>query len=382
MKRHLFIVDPIAFNGGSKVATENILRLLNGDRNRITVLSADSDSWQWPGLQRLRLYQPRWLSRREQGLLYFLRHALIALQILWVRLRCGRVDTVLGASGPGVDLALYLLKPVLKFQLLQLVHGPVARSRTIARCLLYADEVHYLASAADSLNTTLTTLQPGMDISTLPTFHLMRNGLSSHAWPQPCQTERPVVFWAASLLKWKGLETLLTALLRFDQTTRPQTEICYIRPKDIALPISQAPIKIAGVHWHKQPDDLDRLRASANIFVSTSHSEPFGLSILEAMAAGHCILIPADGAYWDSQLENGVHCIKYRPGDDADLAAKLACLCRNFALVLSLGAAARKVAQHYRADRQYRAIKHALEHGVNKQPPHPRPPQARSETVL
>lgn len=256
----------------------------------------------------MRLFQCAWLAQQEQGIAYFLSHLWIAFFVLITRLRLGRIDVALGASGPGVDLALYLVKPLLGFRIVQLVHGPVARSRTIR-----------------------------------------------------CQVVRPVIFWEALLLKWKGLDTLLQAARTVDVENRPPTHICYIRPKKTALPVSLAPVVLEAVCWHEAPKDLDQLRAEANIFVSTSECEPFGLSILEAMAAGHCVVIPADGAYWDRILKQGVDCLKYRPGDSADLAGKLDFLNNNLAQIKRLGEAAFKVASQYRASQCYAPIKKALE---------------------
>lgn len=105
---------------------------------------------------------------------------------------------------------------------------------------------------------------------------------------------------------------------------------------------------------------LDRTRAkvfrTANIFISTSRNEPFGLSILEAMAAGHCIVLPADGAYWDKTLDDSVNCIKYRPEDADDLANKIMHLCNNMDKVKTLDLAGMKVAENYRAESCYKPI--------------------------
>jgi len=366
-KRHLLVIDPIAFTGGSKIATENILRLLDSEQIRITILTADADSWHWPQLKRVRLIEPKWLSRQEQGIPYFLRHLFIAFQLILTRLRFGRLDITMGASGPGVDLALYLLKPVLGSYLVQLIHGPVACSRTIARCLHAANEVHYLESADASLIDALHTLTPTQHKLTEPHFQIMQNGLPGHAWPSRCQNKRPVIFWAASLLKWKGLETLLDALRLLETGTRPDTHICYIRPQKNPLPISDAPVALDAVYWHENPAHLDKIRATANIFVSTSHHEPFGLSILEAMAAGHCILIPADDAYWDRTLKNNINCIKYSPGDTMDLANKLRSLSCDMERVRNLGSAAAKTACHYRAETRYTTIKNSLQGQITSQ---------------
>ncbi len=360
-KNHILVLDPIAFTGGSKIATENILQLLDTHRVRITLLSSDKHSWHRLQLNRIQLREPRWLSCQQQGVSYFLRHLFIALQVLLARLRYGRFDIALGASGPGVDLALYLLKPLLGFRLVQLIHGPVAQSRTIGRCLNAANENHYLVSTKDSLRTALATIPGTSPELEAPRFHVMGNGLPENNWPARCQNERPVIFWAASLLKWKGLDTLLDALKHIEINQRPETHICFIRPKNIRLPISKAPVKIESVHWHENPEHLDELRAAASIFVSTSKSEPFGLSILEAMSAGHCVLIPADGAYWDQILKDGIDCIKYKPDDAQDLALKLQTISHDMNFVRTLGSAAIKVTDNYRAETCYANIKKTLD---------------------
>ncbi|WP_028863914.1 glycosyltransferase family 4 protein [Psychromonas aquimarina] len=359
-KRHLIVIDPTAFCGGSKTATESILRQLDTKQMRITVLTADKHSWKYSALKRVRLYEPKWLAEKEQGLSYFFRHAFIALNLLVTRLRFGSFDIALGASGPGVDLALYLLKPLQNMKIIQLIHGPVARSRTIARCLNAADQVHYLGSSRVSLQKALSSIDPTQ--AEMPDhFYLLRNGLCDQSWPTACQSQYPVIFWAASLLKWKGLETLLDALAQIAPDIRPLTHICYIKPLGTQLPVSQAPIVMQHVDWYENPVNIDQLRASANIFVSTSRNEPFGLSILEAMAAGHCILIPADGAYWDQTLNNNSDCIKYQADDPEDLKDKLLMLSRNMRQVIELGRRASEIAQDYRAGKQYAGIKESIE---------------------
>lgn len=360
-KRHLLVLDPTAFAGGSKIATENILRLLNTDKVRITVLTAHKDSWSYAGLKAVQLFQPKWLSKKEMGILYFLRHTIIAINVLFTRIRFGSIDDTLGASGPGVDLALYLIQPLLHFKIAQLIHGPVAASKTIARGLNKANVVYYLESTKYSLLATLSRLTHDPK-ETLPShFHIMLNGLPTQSWPTRCQNKKPVIFWAASLLKWKGLDILSEALLSIPLIDRPDTHICYISPKDTLLPVSKVPFNTHAVHCHENPENLDQLRAEASIFVSTSQSEPFGLSILEAMAAGHCALIPKDGAYWDKTLEDGINCIKYIANDANDLAEKLLFLSRDMKTINRIGDSAAQIALEYQAEKQYANIKYTLD---------------------
>jgi glycosyltransferase involved in cell wall biosynthesis len=364
MKRHLLVLDPTAFRGGSKIATENILRLLNTDETTITVLTSDMQSWKWSRIRRMRMRQPGLLANAETGIPYFLRHAFVLLNLLLARLLHGRVDAVLGASGPGVDLALYMGRPFLGYRLIQLVHGPVANSRTIARCLAKADEVHYLGSSEESILSSLATIgiEP-IGLDTMPGFYLMENGLPEHAWPTHSRTTRPVLFWSASLLKWKGLDTLLEALAGIPVEMRPETHLCYIRPRNTRLPVTDAPVPVERVSWHEDPEALDTIRASASLFVSTSRGEPFGLSILEALAAGHCVLIPADGAYWDGVLEDGINCIKYAPADANDLARKILNIAGNMKLAARIGENAAQLALGYRARLKYAVIRNSLQPG-------------------
>lgn len=358
-KRHLIVVDPTAFSGGSKVATESILALLDINKIRITVLTADKQSWQGLNVKRVQLFEPKWLAAKEQGIFYFVRHLCIAFNLLLVSLRYGRFDVALGASGPGVDLALYLLRPIMKYKVIQLIHGPVAKSRTIARCLLAAQKVYYLPTCYDSLQSALCKL-PSYKGQLPLNFHSFQNGLSEKNWPTRCQQHTTSYFWAASLLKWKGLDTFLTSLSSISASQRPRTHICYIKPKGLQLPMTKAPILIAKVNWHNEPKNLDQLRANSNIFISTSHKEPFGLSILEAMAAGQCVVIPADGAYWDQVLLDNINCIKYTPNNSVSLAEKLLMLKDNPPLINRLGDQASLLAEDYQAQKKYKHIVNEL----------------------
>lgn len=362
MKRlkHIVILDPIPFAGGSKVSTKHILSQLESKPVRISILTSDPDTWAKTQAYVKTLYMPKQLEKTEQGLSYFARHFLIALQLLWLRLFVGRMDTALAASGPGVDLGLYLARFLLGYRLLQMVHGPVARSRTIGRCLLSADEVYYLDSTRDSLNHAISATGSLEDVSAFPQFQTFRNGLPKAFWPTRCQYDYAVLFWAASLLKWKGLDTLTKALSHMTPSERPETHICFIRPKQTNLAVSNAPQCITKVFWHEAPEQLDAIRAHSNIFVSTSTKEPFGLSILEAMAAGMCVIIPSDGAYWDTQLTDGENCLKYLPDDEADLARTLAKAQQNMQSLKELGEEAFQIARQYRAELCFSAICEAL----------------------
>ena len=186
------------------------------------------------------------------------------------------------------------------------------------------------------------------------------NGICKNQWPSPCQYKTPTILWASSLLKWKGLDILIDALSKMSVENRPNTHICFIKPLDTLLPISNNLMKIENVKWHEEPDNLDRIRASCNIFISTSQNEPFGLSILEAMASGHCVMIPADNAYWDKTLIHNKNCIKYAPQDPDDLRSKIQFLQDNPDIIKRIGACSQSVSLKYKAEDLHQPIISAI----------------------
>ncbi len=365
--QHILILDPTAFSGGSKIATEHILQpLMRSDApatsmtgtHTISVLSADASSWKSLNGTHRHLYLPNWLANKQHGIGFFALNGWIALQVVLARLRLGRIDSAVGASGPGVDLGLYLPQTLLRYRILQLIHGPVATSRTIGRCLDTADHVLYLDTTRPSLLNALERYKPGRPQQLPETFRPFHNTLSSKHWPAACQYQTPTILWAASLLSWKGLPTLLDAIQQIEAAERPTTHICYIRPMQTELPITTAPVDIDNVQWHENPGHLNSIRASSNIFVSTSHQEPFGLSILEAMAAGHCVIIPDDGAYWATRLKHNHNCLTYPPGDAGILAQRLLTLIHQPDHIERIGTEAAKRALAYQSDAQPDSLRH------------------------
>ncbi|NRA53989.1 MAG: glycosyltransferase family 4 protein [Gammaproteobacteria bacterium] len=356
--KHIVVIDAIAFAGGSKVATNTFLATLAQPGIKITIITKDKSCWDRQ-YQFLDLYEMPWLSAKEQGLWYFLRHFILALNILMARLRYGPINIAVGASGPGVDLSLYLSQLLLKFEIMQLIHGPVACSNTIARCLTRASHVFYLKSTLPSIKQCLIKqLDPQQILFLLSsnTYQELHNGLLDSAWPTQCQYHTPRILWAASLLKWKGLDFFVQAIAAIPRQYRPITEICYIRPLATTQAICQAPIKVPKLYWHEQPEQLDAIRASCNIFISTSTNEPFGLSILEALAAGHCVIIPMDNAHWDQTLTHGLNCLKYQAHDVKDLVNIVLSLSGDINKVKQLGSNGQQISKQYQADKLYQKL--------------------------
>ncbi|HKP60229.1 MAG TPA: glycosyltransferase, partial [Polyangiales bacterium] len=84
--------------------------------------------------------------------------------------------------------------------------------------------------------------------------------------------------------------------------------------------------------------------ASADVFVSASAYESYGIAIAEALAAGLPVVTWARGGVWEF-LEPGRNALRVAPGDRAGLARALDRLCREPRLLARLrrGAAQSKL---------------------------------------
>ncbi|WP_375754007.1 glycosyltransferase family 4 protein [Vibrio sp. HN007] len=377
---HKLIFDPVPFSGGSKIAVREMLALCNPDNVKFTVLTNNPASWSDKDTKdRLTVMSyslPELIQTRVGGLGYWFKQLLLLLIICYTHiklsLRGQKPSAILGISGPGVDLSIYLFKYLFNCKIIQLVQGPVAPSRSIGYCLTRADEVFYLSSSKPSIIAALHThFNSSLSATTAKEithfqvscsrYVAFDNGLNKQRWPTPCEYLETNVFWAASLLKWKGLDILLEASRIVRENVKLQYQICYIKPESTNAEVSLTPIDEEGFHWFEKPGNLDEIRSRCSIFVSTSKNEPFGLSILESLAAGLCVVIPADNAYWDQKLVNSENCIKYQPENPSSLADALCQLAFNPRTIERVGQSGRKIAQRYEASISYRHIVESLE---------------------
>jgi glycosyltransferase involved in cell wall biosynthesis len=367
------LFDPIGFAGGSKIATAALLQHPTLRHMRVVIATCDPSFWHAINKQNqghvqvtiAELPKLGTLASARFGWRFWLKQCCYALAICLIRFKfCVlRFESVIAASGPGVDMALYLVKPLVCRKLIQIIHGPIGASRSIGYALNRADYVFYLPSALNSIVTALSTNTPARCIEsiTLPeNFLPFTNGLCRDRWPSACNYSTPQLFWCASLLTWKGLDKFTNSIKQLKTSVNYRTVICYIRPKQTTLSISVAPQALPHSEWHEQPANLDQIRQRCNIFVSTSEKEPFGLSILEAMAAGMCVVIPTDGAYWDIVLTDNQQCLKYQPADSTSLPTILQFAIENLDLVEKIGNNAKQLAQQYEANRCYNSIAQAL----------------------
>lgn len=180
------------------------------------------------------------------------------------------------------------------------------------------------------------------------------NGISALRWPSPAKApDSKRILWAASLLRWKRPDIMVNAMAQLGAVAGAEAHMCFIRPEKTGVDALEPDYSVPNIFWHESPDNLDTIRQGCSLFVSTAESEPFGLSILEAMAAGLCVLIPQDGAFWDTELVHGRNCIKYRPGCTADLSCKLQQLLDHPHDIQRIANAGRRKADQYKAEKAF-----------------------------
>jgi glycosyltransferase involved in cell wall biosynthesis len=260
-------------------------------------------------------------------------------------------DVLLANNGPTANLATHLAGRALGLPVVQYVRGPFPRSdlagkilRSSAAIFTVGDECTRLASAVGRV-----TVQP------------VAEGLDPSRWPRPRAPFTRDWLWNSALVGWKGLPLLLGAY-RVLGPSAPRLHVCHTtlpdhHPDAVALPV-QIP---AGVEMHRAPPDLDELRSSCIAYVHTAlRPEPFGRSVLEAMAAGLCPIVPAAGTP-GRLVRHGVNGLVYAPGSQRGLESLLRLAARDPSLCARLGARAESDARAYRSDLVFRPVLAGLE---------------------
>lgn len=250
LARYVLLFDPIPFHGGSKVATTAALNLVS-NQLPIEVLSSHLNSWQDLNCQdSAMLRTPELLLAQTKGLGYWFKQLYFCMAIGWLMFRLLLVrasipSQIVVASGPGVDLAAYLVAHLFNIKLIQIIHGPIAKSRSSHWCLNQGHTTFYLPSAKASIQFCL-------DAEVLKqNFVPFINGLSK--WPKPqIENSLPIsVFWAASLLKWKGLDLLTEAMQTQGLNHCLHANVCYIKPQQTKAEQCQIDRDIKHIHWHE-----------------------------------------------------------------------------------------------------------------------------------
>lgn len=385
MTKRILVFDPVAYFGGSKQVAKRLVAQLPRDIE-VWVATNDVVTWQDEAVYCYPLSTPACLRGKKYGIAFYLKHLCYALQLLRLNKEAGGFARIVGLSGPTVDFALAILQCCKHSTFIQLVQGPVPDSRSAGFGLSRASRIFSLTTAIPSVKKALKrflsriSLKRGdqqavsveqftnaIDQSEIK----VHQGVCQSESKSECTSEKKhqgvEILWSASLIQWKRLDVLLAALKILRNTyglTEFIVNICYIKPPtgevsciDIDDISSELP---PNVRLFEQPDNLAELRARASIFVSTAEREPFGLAILEALAAKLAVVVPKDGAYWDQTLEDGKNCVKYQALSASELAQCLARLIHNPKRCRRIAAKGQLKSRQYQASNCYAQITKAL----------------------
>lgn len=138
-----------------------------------------------------------------------------------------------------------------------------------------------------------------IQIPARPHIVVLYSPVDHHEYPRATKT--PSTLTASRISKGKNLEiipkiaTLVTTDCEFRLcvTTKPQDEAMITSLRGPRITLTKNPSK-------KQ---LEKLRLTSTIYLSTQPTEAYGLSILEAMDAGCIPVVPRDGGPWRDILE-------------------------------------------------------------------------------
>ncbi len=240
-------------------------------------------------------------------------------------------------NGPQINAAGTLAARTLGIPMAQYVRGAFYTGRLATWLVTLADMVWTVGAEATKCVERVS-----------PDVHVVEVAESLGVQlPSPRPPEARGVLWASSLVTWKGVELALDAYSRSE--AQAPMQLCYLSAP-MAEDADALPEDLPeGVLTHHDPHDLDTIRASCHVYIHTSlRPEPFGRSVLEAMAAGLCPVVPDD---MSTTLVTHDHTgLVYRAGDVDDLARTLARVASDPELAQRLGRAAAHAARTMEED--------------------------------
>jgi glycosyltransferase involved in cell wall biosynthesis len=270
-------------------------------------------------------------------------------------LKTRRPDLIIANNTPAANLAVHMAARAWDpagpgLPVIQWVRGPLPDT-SITRMLLL--RAHTVLAPAPRVAADVLRLAPKAHVEIAPEAVIPIAAA-------PPESARQQWLWASSLAPWKGAPLLVEALKRARRALAPQRlpDVlgAYIPLGDETTPPATPP---GLIDWQAMPDlAIERARSLVYIHTATS-PEPFGRSVLEAMAAGLCPVVPDEGMPKDL-VRNGVTGLVYKAREADDLAAALTTLARDPARARALGSAASDAARDYHPDQVWRVLKHLI----------------------
>ena len=217
-------------------------------------------------------------------------------------------------------------------------------ARTLAGCVCISQWVAADLAAQGVALLHSQVVYDGLDLAAytdLPDRAAARQALGL---PQ----DAPIVAVLGRLVPWKGQDLFLHALRRVADVMPGVVGVIAGEPESFSLEFGPALRSLAAelglaetVRFTGFVRDSRTLLAAADLLAHTSvAAEPFGLVMLEAMAAGRPVVTPAEGG-GPEIVADGVTGYLYRPRDAAALADAILKVLRDPALAGRMAAAGR-----------------------------------------
>lgn len=160
----------------------------------------------------------------------------------------------------------------------------------------------------------------------------------------PSTPETPAILYAGRLVRWKGVEYLIRAMLEIV----PENTALWIAGEGEYRPVLETLARELGVSERVRflgklgQDDLAALYRSCAMLVATSFvNETFGMALCEAMACGTPVVASDFGGFREVVVD-GETGFRVSPQDPRDLAAKITALLASPQLRDRMGEAGRR----------------------------------------
>ncbi len=156
--------------------------------------------------------------------------------------------------------------------------------------------------------------------------------------------EGPIVVYLGRFAEEKRVETVLEAWREVERRTDACLVLVGAGPREPRLRAMAEGRRVRWVPYQRDRDQVADLLAASDLYLAPGPVETFGLSALEAMAAGLPVLSVDAGGVSDRVHDSGAGAV-YRPGDAGACAAAAIALLRGD--LRSLGRLARTYAERY-----------------------------------
>ena len=290
---HILIYDSCDAVGGALTSIVHLLPCLLARGWRVSIWTASSaceaflerELAPMPAAVSVASFAERktdaWQASAARGARYFAREMKRASKLARFISRA-RPDVILANNAPQANAAVHMLPSWLDVPVIQYVRGAFYPSN-LARTLLSSARHVLTVGVAQKERVVALGRDDAKSVG---------EGLSPARWPSPRRAGETRWLWASSLMPWKGSDLLLESYGLLEEP--PPVDVCYlpVRGQHVDRLSGEARFRL-----HRAPRDLDAIRAGASVYIHTAlEPEPFGRSILEAMAAGLCPVVPDEGS--------------------------------------------------------------------------------------